>query len=358
MSDFQELNGLQRKILRTTIAESFDRDEFSILLSDEFDTPLARIAGSDAFEVQIFTVIERARRRRELKKLIQAVVTSRPHIGRELAFAAPVAAPGTAALDASGAPIASQGRSKLEGLIRNGEGIDRYGPMVERYSALASQVCRIEAGIFGTGFLVAPDLVLTNYHVIEREWQNKARFEEVVCRFDYLSETSRGVGVRLAKTDWCIAFTPYAPGDETSDGRPPGAGELDYALLRLARPVDHDKVDASGRERGTILVSASAAIPGTQRILFIAQHPDTAPLSSSLGLSLGAAASNLRLRYTAETLGGSSGAPVFDGDLSLVAVHHAGQPGAKLHPGEYNQGIPIALIVADLASKQVQPFWE
>jgi V8-like Glu-specific endopeptidase len=123
----------------------------------------------------------------------------------------------------------------------------------------------------------------------------------------------------------------------------------------LGTPVEND---AKGRPRGNIAVSASAKVPETQRILFIAQHPESAPLSSSWGLSRGLANGDLRFRYTAETLGGSSGSPVFDGDLSLVALHHAGEPGSKLAPGDYNQGVPIALIVADLARKSIQRFWE
>ena len=45
------------------------------------------------------------------------------------------------------------------------------------------------------------------------------------------------------------------------------------------------------------------------------------------------------------TLKGSSGAPCFDAQWNLVALHHAGDPDFDdFHQPEYNQGIPIKAI--------------
>jgi hypothetical protein len=339
-----KLGGLQKRVLREAILESFDRGELALMVSDRLDTRLDVVVGSGTFEQEVFDLIEWATRRAKLDRLIGGVTAERPQLATALAFSA--APPATAAEP-----------SRLERLVRNGEGIDRFDPMMERFLAVRGQVCRIEAARGGTGFLVAPDLVLTNYHVLEEEIESQD-FSGAVCRFDYLSEASHGVAVRPVASGCCLAYAGYAPADESKEGRLPARGELDYALIRLSRPVGNDPVDDKGRLRGTVAVSASAAVPAEQRILFIAQHPESSPLSSSWGLSRGAASGGLRMRYTAETLAGSSGSPVFDGDLSLVALHHAGEPGSKLQPGEYNQGIPISLIVADLAEKAVQKFWE
>jgi hypothetical protein len=344
MNKARKLSGLQKRILREAILETFDRDELALMVSDRLDTRLNVIVGSGRFDKEVFDLIEWAGKRAKLDQLIGGVTAERPDLATTLAFSA-------------SPPATTAEPSRLERLVRNGEGIDRYGPMMERFLALQGQVCRIEAALGGTGFLVAPDLVLTNYHVLEREIA-KQDFGGVVCRFDFLSESSRGVAVRPAASGCCLAYAGYAPADESKEGRLPVKGELDYALIRLSRPVGNDPVDDKGRLRGTVAVSASALIPPEQRILFIAQHPESGPLSSSWGLSRGAASGGLRMRYTAETLAGSSGSPVFDGDLSLVALHHAGEPGSRLQPGEYNQGIPISLIVADLAEKAVQRFWE
>lgn len=344
MNKVRKLSGLQKRVLREAILDAFNRDDLALMVSDRLDTRLDVIVGPGGLEKEVFDLIEWAGQRAKIDQLIGGVTAERPHLVTSLAFSAPP-------------PPTITEPSRLERLVRSGEGIDRFGPMMERFLALQGQVCRIEAALGGTGFLVAPDLVLTNYHVLEREIA-KRDFSEVVCRFDFLSESSRGVAVRLVASGSCVAHAGYAPADASKEGRLPVKGELDYALIRLATPIGTDPVDNKGRVRGTVAVSATAVAPAAQRILFIAQHPEGAPLSSSWGLSRGAANGGMRMQYTAETLAGSSGSPVFDGDLSLVALHHAGEPGSILQPGEYNQGIPISLIVADLAEKAVQQFWE
>jgi len=337
-------SGLQKKILREAILDTFNRDDLAIMLSDELGVKLAAIVGLGTFEKEVFELIEWARQRGRLSQLIAAVTAKRPELTSTLTFASP---PQVITIDSS----------PLERLVRNGEGIDRYGPMLERFLALKGQVCRIEATQGGTGFLVAPELVLTNFHVLESEIVRN-EYSGVVCRFDFHSESSRGVAVRLAASDCCLAHRKHAPADGEKGARPPEKGELDYALIRLSRPLGSEPIDGKGGPRGTVAMSASTRIPPEQRILFVAQHPESGPLSSSWGLSCGPADGGLRMRYTAETLPGSSGSPVFDGDLSLVALHHAGEPGSTLQAGNYNQGIPIALIVGDLAQRAIPQFWE
>ena len=51
-----------------------------------------------------------------------------------------------------------------------------------------------------------------------------------------------------------------------------------------------------------------------------------------------------RVRYTLPTEPGSSGSPVFDGDWSLIALHHSGDPRTK-NPA-YNEAIPAEKIAA------------
>ena len=54
-------------------------------------------------------------------------------------------------------------------------------------------------------------------------------------------------------------------------------------------------------------------------------------------------ANGTRVRYATNTLGGSSGSPVFDLEWNLIALHHYGDP-VYSHPAQYNQGVPIHLI--------------
>src|SRR5438309_9224185 len=91
--------------------------------------------------------------------------------------------------------------------------------------------------MYGTGFLVAPDLLMTNYHVIEavdKGEQGKtthhgysAKSTNMRCRFDYKRMNGGTVNdgtVYRAAVNWRYDVSPYDP---------PGPENLDYAILRL-----------------------------------------------------------------------------------------------------------------------------
>ena len=59
------------------------------------------------------------------------------------------------------------------------------------------------------------------------------------------------------------------------------------------------------------------------------------------------AANRGRLKYRTRTDFGSSGAPCFDQDWNVIALHQSGHPDFK-RTAEYNQGIPIDSIVSAL----------
>ena len=57
-----------------------------------------------------------------------------------------------------------------------------------------------------------------------------------------------------------------------------------------------------------------------------------------------------RYRYSTNTEAGSSGSPVFNGALQLIALHHAGDPDFE-RLAHYNQGVPIHKIVSAIKHK-------
>src|SRR5262249_60569625 len=105
------------------------------------------------------------------------------------------------------------------------------------------QVCRITLNgqAQGPGFLVGPDAVLTNYHVMELVVLKHVGPPGVECQFDYKllkDSTAPYTPVKLAD-DWLIDFSKYTPNEKrgTPDqAPPPTADELDYALIRPAVP--------------------------------------------------------------------------------------------------------------------------
>lgn len=69
------------------------------------------------------------------------------------------------------------------------------------------------------------------------------------------------------------------------------------------------------------------AAPRAGQRVTIVQHPRAGPKTMSQGTVLDIAGNKQVIHYDAPTQPGSSGAPVFDDDFNLVALHRAGRPG-------------------------------
>jgi hypothetical protein len=227
----------------------------------------------------------------------------------------------------------------------------------EQLFGLEGRVCRVEVGngAMGTGFLVGPDTVLTNYHVLESVLALTSSVDKVRCRFDYKKlpngTEAEGTLLRLHPSDWRIDDSPYtqAERNRTPDAALPTTDELDYALVRLERPIGREPLNPNGRPgeappRGWVKVPAADPALTPAMALLILQHPNRQPLQLALDTNaeVAANANNTRVRYATNTEGGASGSPCFDINWNLIALHHYGDPDYK-HP-KYNQGVPIGAI--------------
>jgi hypothetical protein len=249
---------------------------------------------------------------------------------------------------------------------------------LERLGAIMDRVCRVEVPTgaktgYGTGFLVGADMVLTNFHVLEpvlKGWPG-ASAETVTCRFDYAARADGSVAAgRVVKLDptKTIASSPYSPLDTQPYPKPqePGRDCLDYALLRLKEPVGAQpigiKPEATADRRGWISLPAVAYdFAGPE--LYIVQHPRGQPIKLALetgalavrpgdAVQYGPNAEGTRVLYRTNTDRGSSGSPCFGPAWQLAALHHAGDPDYGLvHTPQYNQGIPIDTVAAELKDR-------
>ena len=111
-----------------------------------------------------------------------------------------------------------------------------------------------------------------------------------------------------------------------------------YEGLDLQLQVHHDRLP----------------LPGSDRV-YIVGHPNGGEMSFSFQDNEVIDISPHRIQYVAPTEAGSSGSPVFDQYLNLVAMHHAGSEflSSLSNPHEQrkaNQGIPIPALVEALRS--------
>jgi hypothetical protein len=210
----------------------------------------------------------------------------------------------------------------------------------QRMSQCEAAVCRIEmkAGEGeGTGFLVGPNLVLTNYHVFCSVWKRQTTPDEVVARFDYKIGPD-GVSLPAGRAckltaDWNVAHS--ASGE--------GAEDLDFLLLRLNESPGTDSMaELAGAPRGWLRPALRKLQKGEP--LVILQHPLTRPMQLALGSVIEINTLNSRVAYDVNTEPGSSGSPCFDAQWDLVALHYYGAKTA-------NRGMILGAILA-----QIQPW--
>ena len=221
------------------------------------------------------------------------------------------------------------------------------------------------AGTIGTGFLVAPDLCLTNYHVVRPLIDQAADPARARLRFDYKraadgTVVSEGMLFTLAR-EWLVAAAGAAPSTAcpTPAKQHRRVDELHFALLRIeGRPGEEAVGRAAGLadapRRGWIYRVGTGGFAAGDP-LFLLQHPEGEPLKLAFGPSDGPNANGTRLRHQVNTEPGSSGSPCLNARLELVALHHAGDPNFDpAHKPAYNSAIPVAAIRAWLAGGGIE----
>jgi len=347
--DWNQLSGPQLRLLRETILRAYPTvKQLNMFLSDRLDErPVSFRVAEGSYVDQVHSYLtEVVQAEGWTDRLVDALQQSRGQNPWVLRLPDAIRAAGTSAPERLSSPS-----MQLEKIVAGG-GFADLRVWAQSLAFVSDATCRLEfppGQALGTGILVAPDLVLTNYHVVERQLKGEASAADTVCRFGYARDANGlNEGVTYGPAgEWSIANSPY---DEV-DTRGVGIASplsLDYALLRLRSAV---------REAKPIRVMASSILPSAELPVLIVQHPAGTPQALAIGKSLGTNENGSRFRYDADTLGGSSGSPVLNQQMELVALHHAGDPRSEIRAA-YNQGIPINMIVDSLRSKGVGKFWQ
>lgn len=356
------LTGPLMRQFSEALRDAFTRTQLEQLLRYRLERRLADITLGDNLQQIVFELLRAAEAEGWTLGLLLAAREANPGNPALLAFAQQL-----------GAAPPTPPHLELERIIRAANSLLDLHQWRTRLGQIEGQVCRVEVAtegrgtLYGTGFLVGPDVVMTNYHVIEAVIAGEqgattskglsARARNVALRFDYKrladgTTLQQGTLHRLT-ADWLIDASPMSPCDSRPEAGEPGPEELDYALLRVegapgALPLG-DKSEPDAPRRGWITVGASAAPLQPGSPLFIVQHPQGEPLKLALDTDAVVAlnANGTRVRYKTNTEPGSSGSPCFNSNWELVALHHAGDPNfAPDHGPQYNQGIPLDAILA------------
>jgi hypothetical protein len=350
-----ELTGPQYEQFSEVIRRGFTPAELRRMLEFRLDKSLDDLSLASDYQQIVFDVIGASRRQGWTDRLLLASREQNPNNALLLAFAQQFG------LVPGGTPT----RPNLEKLIVDTNAFLDITKWRERLGEIEVRVCRVEVdgAAAGTGFLLGPDVVMTNFHVIESVQQMNPGPEggkRVQVRFDYkqlsTGETFNPGQVFGLAEDWLIDSSPYSDIDfvpEPKNGAPE-KDQLDYALLRVtgapgSKPIG-EKSSGEDKKRGwlTPLATPYAFQPNTP--LFIVQHPKGAPLKLALDTNavINVNSNATRVAYRTNSEPGSSGSPVFNANWELVALHHAGDPAWT---PAFNEGIPFTAIKALLAGK-------
>lgn len=350
--------GIQLEEIRDAFTDAFDEDSLAEMMRLRVGRKLANLVNTkSAFPTLVFNLLEKADQQGWDVVLVKEAYRYSPGnrqlraVYEKYGLAPEIALSTAGAPVAGGSPAASGGA--FEKIIQQGNPFLDIGKLISRLAELEVRVCRVDldGAPQGTGFLVGPGVVLTNYHVMEPLLKGTATAKSFACRFDHkvLADGSIQQGLPvLLHSDGVLAHSPYTP--EEYAGNPdkalPSESQLDYALLRLERDLgsEHLSTPESPRRGWETLPAAAPQYKPDQGIIIV-QHPRGIPMKIAIDTNsvVGVNGNGTRVRYRTNTEGGSSGSPVLSMEGSLLALHHYGDP-AYGHP-KYNQGIaPLNVI--------------
>lgn len=184
----------------------------------------------------------------------------------------------------------------------------------------ARSVCRIVLRSqgrllgYGTGFLVAPGVLLTNHHVIS----SIELVNEAVAQFRYERTLT---GAEAVPVEFALEAAPS----------PILNRELDFALVSVA-----DRSSASGlNEFGWLYLNPQPGKAFVGEYLTIIQHPkgERKQVCVRENRLLKYDENGPYVWYQTDTVGGSSGSPVFNNSWEVVALHHSGVPKTEIRGG-------------------------
>lgn len=180
----------------------------------------------------------------------------------------------------------------------------------------------------GTGFLVAPDVLLTNNHVLN----SYEVAERSSVMFNYQKdEKNNDVPTVEFKLRPDHLFVTH-----------PAAGGLDFTFVGVE--------GNPGKQFGHIELFRDFFSIANKEFCNIIQHPGGEQKSIVLQENEVQDQTEVVVRYTSDTMPGSSGSPVFNNEWRLTALHHASKK-ISLEGGKQkvlNEGIKVSAIATIL----------
>lgn len=221
---------------------------------------------------------------------------------------------------------------------------------VDKARQVARSVSRLTVGrifngvadgqaVYGTGWLIAPGIIITNHHVVNARFAGEADAKPadfaaqaggIVARFDYHVEAGGAANLEC-KGGKLLAQSKA----------------LDYAIVELN---EADKI--ADRVQLRVVPVQPTLLRGSR--MNIVQHPQGGPLRYAIrnNFFVSPGKAPALLWYQTDTEPGASGSPVCGDDWQVVALHHASVGVASTQvPQEVINGQPVQVKILNEAIK-------
>ncbi len=343
-----EWTGAQLDDLKDALISAYPTEpKLKRLLRTELEVRLNTIAGGENYTDVVYSLIEHFESETQLPELITAAQRGNPRNAKLKAF---VASLSSAANPRKAPELESMGpgfdwrgptdERELEGLFR-APAVSYNMSFLRQANQAAGAICRIElpgSQAIGTGFLIAKNLLLTNYHVIAPDQSSdpKALLSDIALMFEYLNllpENPSPESEAKIQT-FKLAPQPLLRFKTVSQG-------LDYALLQI-----EDRILTVDMPPPPL--PKARRLPSRGMSIHVLQHPNGQAMQAAFsnhGIT-GVYKQDSLIQYVSNTAGGSSGAPCFNDEWELIAMHHA-QVAASF--GIRCEGILFEAIYEDIA---------
>jgi V8-like Glu-specific endopeptidase len=310
-----ELKGDRFRQLREALQRAYpDISKLKLLLREELNVRLNEVVGGNNLTETVTELVEWAEAEGRLVELVSAAIRRTPGNPRLRSFVESYGILPAEEKSTRVVPFGPEFEWRGPTEDRELQGFRRPKPelwdvaFLSRGVDKAASVCRIEVegqGAIGTGFLVSPDLLLTNYHVFEDGGlaENLSRW-----RLGFGRMTSR-TGTETIGQTFKLVNSPVIRSSPTD--------KLDYVLLR---------VESAILEAKTICpVDYIQKSPQKGTGIHVLQHPDGETMKIVFGTNgiTGVYEDDGLIQYISQTSTGSSGSPCFNDDWQLIALHHA-----------------------------------
>lgn len=179
----------------------------------------------------------------------------------------------------------------------------------------------------GTAFLVAPDLLMTNEHILH----DSSELPGTVVRFNYEDD-------RYGRAQPTRDYSPRAGGLFYADPH------LDFAIVEIE--------GSPGDDWGWLPLTRAEVDVGDR--VNIVQHPGGRPKEIALQSNFVEYVGSDVVQYVTPTEQGSSGSPVFNDDWQVCAIHRHGGPLTEPTTGRYffrNEGALIASVLTRMPAE-------